>query len=68
MQHKAMKFSEPCGVIICNPEPDRKQGRTATAPSRSRASAHAPPVYVSKQEQIKRANELLRVMSNMKMF
>lgn len=64
MQHKALKFSAPCGAIKCTPAPDRKQGKTDPAPRRS--SATAPPAYMSKSDRIKRANELLRVMSKMK--
>ena len=71
MQNKTrnkMMFSEPCGTVKNSRKPDEKRNGTAPAPSRSRKSPHAPPAYVCKQERIKRANELLRIMSNMKMF
>ena len=67
MQNKAVnnfKFSQPCGGVKYNPMPGKRSG---TAPSRSNAKATAPPVYETKQERIKKANEFLRIMSKVKM-
>ena len=56
-----MRFSAPHGRVRCT---QAKAKATTARPTRSKKRARAPdpPAYVSKAEQMKKANEFLKIL------